>query len=312
MLATMKRVAYRGRRAYQWENELLRVTVLEEGGHVAEIFDKKTGVNPLWTPPWETIEPSTYGADTHPEYGTGPEAKLLAGIAGHNWCVDLFGPPSDDEERAGYTVHGEASIVRYDEQLRATLPLSQLKVAREMELEGNRVRFRETVENLLPFDRHIAWQEHVTLGPPFVERGVTEVDALVMRSAREGEVEFEWSDRRYPAAAVHGDYHTHLLGKGEVKVTNARLGLRIGYEWNLQDFPWLGVWEECCEREYAPWNGRTVTWGIEFGASPFAEVRYRRATRGMMWLAPTAVWLPALGQRTIEYVMTLEHIDSIL
>ncbi len=28
-----------------------RVTVLEEGGHIAEIFDKRSGVNPLWTPP---------------------------------------------------------------------------------------------------------------------------------------------------------------------------------------------------------------------------------------------------------------------
>ena len=49
------------------ENEHLRVTVLAEGGHIAGIADKKTGVNPLWTPPWTSIEPSTYDPARHPD-----------------------------------------------------------------------------------------------------------------------------------------------------------------------------------------------------------------------------------------------------
>jgi hypothetical protein len=56
----MPETVYRGRRAAVFENSQLRVTVLREGGHIAEIFDKATGVNPLWTPPWTSIEPSTY------------------------------------------------------------------------------------------------------------------------------------------------------------------------------------------------------------------------------------------------------------
>ena len=52
---------YRGRRAATIENADLRVTVLQEGGHIAEILDKAAGVNPLWTPPWPTIEPSAFG-----------------------------------------------------------------------------------------------------------------------------------------------------------------------------------------------------------------------------------------------------------
>ena len=43
---------YRGRRAAAIENNDLRVTVLEEGGHIAEILHKASGVNPLWTPGW--------------------------------------------------------------------------------------------------------------------------------------------------------------------------------------------------------------------------------------------------------------------
>lgn len=301
----MRPITYRGRKAYQWENDQLRVTVTVEGGHIAEIFHKERGINPLWTPPWPSIEPSVYSPTTHPEYGTGPEAKLLAGIMGHNWCVDFFGPPSEEEASAGYTVHGEASLVAYDENLKAHLPLSQLNVSRTMELKGNQILFTEEVENLLPFDRHIAWQEHVTLGPPFLERGVTTLEAPILRSAKLNEGEFEWKDRRYPNSTMSSDYHAHLLSKGEVKVTNPKLGLRLAYEWNLQDFPWLGIWEENFERKHAPWNGRTMTWGIEFGASPYPEYRFRRATRGMMWAAPTAVWLPAKSKRKISYQMTL-------
>src|SRR5882757_885615 len=103
----MTEVSYRGRRAVQFENDLLRVTVLVEGGHVAEIFHKPTGVNPLWTPPWPSIEPSTYSLEKHPEYGADAESKLLAGIMGHNLCLDTFGTPSPEEVAAGLTVHGE-------------------------------------------------------------------------------------------------------------------------------------------------------------------------------------------------------------
>jgi hypothetical protein len=38
---------YRGRRAAVVENDELRVTVLEEGGHIAEILDKRSGINPI-------------------------------------------------------------------------------------------------------------------------------------------------------------------------------------------------------------------------------------------------------------------------
>ncbi|MBM3758689.1 MAG: DUF4432 family protein [Acidobacteria bacterium] len=306
MLSTMRPVTFRGRRGYEWETSELRVTILAEGGHIAEIFHKKKGINPLWEPPWKTIEPSTYSPEKHPEFGRGPEAKLLSGIAGHNWCVDFFGPPSEEEARAGYSVHGEASVVAYDENLRAHLPLSQLNVQREMQLDGNRIEFTDTVENLLPFDRQVAWQEHVTLGPPFVERGVTEIDAPVLRSAKLNEGEFEWKDRKYPNSLSSSEIYTNLLTKGDVKVTNRNLGLRIAYEWNLQDFPWLAIWEENHGRTHAPWNGRTMSWGIEFGASPFPEYRFRRATRGLMWGAPTAVWLPAKAKRSIRYTMTLD------
>src|SRR5215471_2677215 len=105
--------AYRNRRAHSIETPDLRVTVLVEGGHIAEITDKRSGLNPLWTPPWPSIEPSTYDRAKHPEYGSDAEAKLLAGIMGHNLCLDLFGGPSEAEAAVGLTTHGEGSVAAY-------------------------------------------------------------------------------------------------------------------------------------------------------------------------------------------------------
>jgi len=41
------------------KNNHLRVTVLKEGGHIAEILDKPSGANPLWISSWPSIEPSS-------------------------------------------------------------------------------------------------------------------------------------------------------------------------------------------------------------------------------------------------------------
>src|SRR5580700_4954342 len=130
---------YRGRRACRIETPDLRVTVLVEGGHITEIADMQTGVNPLWTPPWPSIEPSTYDRAKHPEYGADAESKLLAGIMGQNLCLDLFGGPSDAEAAAGLTTHGEGSVAAYeitttaDEiATRASLPMAQLRFERRL------------------------------------------------------------------------------------------------------------------------------------------------------------------------------------
>jgi hypothetical protein len=92
----------------QIENESIRLTILEEGGHIAEITEKRAGVNPLWIPPWPSVEVSSWTPAHTLEYGDAPNGKLLAGIMGHSLCLDMFGPPSPEEEAAGLGLHGEA------------------------------------------------------------------------------------------------------------------------------------------------------------------------------------------------------------
>ena len=148
----MPATIFRGRHAVAIESDHLRVTVLREGGHIAEIFDKQAGVSPLWIPPWPSIEPSSYELSKHPEYGADAEAKLLAGIMGHNLCLDFFGGPSAEEAAAGLTVHGEGSVVPYEITDRAGivvskahLPLAQLNFERSIELRDRGLKIRESV-----------------------------------------------------------------------------------------------------------------------------------------------------------------------
>src|SRR5437016_9963340 len=113
MIPLMIETEFRGRRAVRIGNEWIQATVTVEGGHIAELCDKTIGINPLWAPPWPSIEVSTFSPSDE-TWGRSSESKLLCGIMGHNLCLDMFGPPSVDEEAAGITAHGEAGLVKWD------------------------------------------------------------------------------------------------------------------------------------------------------------------------------------------------------
>ena len=320
----MAETRYRGRLATSIENEHVRVTALHEGGHIAEIFDKQSGVNPLWTPPWESIEPSTYDRRKHPEYGADSESKLLSGIMGHNLCMDIFGPPSQDEAAAGLTVHGEASVARYEVTVAdgiltegARLPQAQLRIERQIRLEGRAARITETVENESITDRPIAWTEHVTLGPPFLEKGSTEFHAPVAQShvLQAGCGAFE----RYTDAPVSGGYTAYLMDPARAEAHfvawSPRRRVALAYIWSRTDFPWLGVWEENYSRQAAPWNGRTLTRGMEFGASPIPETRRQMIERGSLFGVPGFRWIPARRSVRVDYTAVIgpaDHWQDIL
>jgi hypothetical protein len=335
---------YRGRRAAVLENDVLRVTVLEEGGHIAEICDKATGINPLWIPPWTSVEPSAYDPAVHTAYGDGVDARLLAGIMGHNLCLDIFGGPSREEAMAGLPVHGEAPLVRYDlkrlgETLTcsAELPLADLEIERRLTLEGSAVRIQETVFNPSGADRPIGWTQHVTLGPPFLEKGATQFRASAARSKvfestfgsadyLASGAEFDWpmapridggsADLRlFTSAAVSSAYTAHLMDQRRdwayfvAFAPTSRLA--FGYIWRRSDFPWMGLWEENASRPQPPWNGSALTRGMEFGVSPFPESRREMIERGRLFGTPTFRWIPAATRVTVEYWATLGRADVI-
>ena len=340
----MTNAIFKGRRAANLENDFLRVTVLEEGGHIAEVLDKRTGVSPLWIPHWTSLEPSDFSPDQHSNFGTGADAKLLAGIMGHNLCLDLFGGPSPEEAVAGFTVHGEASVDRYSitessGQLvqRLTLPMAQLKFERSIQLYGQYVRIREVVENLSAMDRPLAWTQHVTLSPPFLDPATTQFRASMTRSVvsqadpgfnaylTPGK-EFSWpiaprrdggeSDlRQMHKTAPASGYTAHLADPQRAQAYfvafTPQFRLAFGYVWKRSDFPWLGIWEENCSRQASPWNGTTVTRGMEFGVSPFPETRREMVDRNRLLDAAAYKWIASHGRLDAEYWISSQVTDVI-
>ena len=77
--------------------------------------------------------------------------------------------------------------------------------------------------------------------------------------------------------------------------------LVFGYVWKQADFPWLGIWEENHSRTHAPWNGKSMTRGMEFGVSPMPETRRQMIDRGPLFGVPAYRWLPAKGRIEVEY-----------
>ncbi len=331
------------------ENERIRLTLLPGGGHIAAAELKENGVNPLWDPPWETIDTSSYDAAAHPQYGEGVEAALLSGIAGHNLCFDIFGVPSEEEAAAGLGVHGEGSSVDWAVEsgdgwvvLTADLPLAGMRFERRLELApgSGRVGISETAANLTGIDRAVGWTQHATLGPPFLDKGKTLFEVSATRSkVLEGEfapgvdrfvagAEFDWplvplargglgDMRRAVSVDVSGGYTAHLMDPAHDEAFFAAFHpgseTLFGYTWQRSDFPWLGIWEENFSRQHKPWNGRTLTCGMEFGATPFPETRREALQRGRLFGERTIGWVPARSSVTVDYALFLARAspDSI-
>src|SRR6266545_4105798 len=335
---------YRGRRAATIENAHLRVIVLEEGGHIAAITDIASGTNPLWTPHWPSIEPSQYDAKIHAIYGGGADASLLAGIMGHNLCLDIFGGPSAEEAAAGLPVHGETSVARFDIDasdtrlnMETVLSSAQLRVARRVSLDDRVVRINERVENLTATDRPVGWTQHVTIGAPFLEKGATAFRLSADRSLvypgtfgpadhLKAGAEFTWphaprrsggyADMRvYSSAPSSSAYTAHRMNVEREDAFFVAFSpaaqLAFGYAWRRADFPWVGIWEENHARPNAPWNGEALTCGFEFGVSPIPESRRDMIERGRLFDVPAFRWIPARSAVEVEYCAVLRPAASV-
>jgi hypothetical protein len=346
---------WQGREAYTLSNGLIQVLNLTGGGHIAEFrFAEGSGLptlNPLWTPPWKSMEPFQYSARSHAKrYGPLTEGKLLSGIAGHNICLDYFGPPSEEESAQGLSTHGEAPSLRWrksSERLRAGqlsltlsvhLPEAGLEFNREIGMRASEpvVYFKETVTNERKLDHFFHWTQHVTLGPPFV----TPEDSRVFMSATKGATSHDaygdkalldfWKEFQWPIApgSSGGDVDlSHCLirkGFGVVAsllldpardaqflgALNTRERLLIAYCFRRTDYPWVTIWEENCARENPPWNGRTQTRGLEFGSTPLPVTRREAFTRGPLLGTPTFATVRACSRVTTSYVAFLAHLPE--
>lgn len=186
---------WKGRGAIQLGNDLVEMTMLTGGGHIASFsFTPKSGhvsENVIWEAPWPTIDPLSPEHDELSEqYGGRPTGPFLAAYTGHALCLDCFGTPSDLEASLGIPLHGEAGIAdwncksdgtRGDLIAHAELPVAGLQVQRKIEIAAGEsvVRITEQVRNLRNVLRKIQWQQHATLGVPLVNAESSSIAASV-------------------------------------------------------------------------------------------------------------------------------------
>lgn len=276
LAASQVRVAkYQGRDVWRVESPEVRVAITQVGGHIAEIVLKgEMEINPLWLQSRPTIDATEYIPRKHEKlYGGGAAAKLLSGLMGHNLCFPYWGDPSDSEYRAGMTFHGEAGIVRWRKlseqhagrrhqiRLAADMPESKTRFTRTITLFPGQpvVYFENQAENLAALDRPIGWCEHVTVGPPFLKKGVTLFDAALTRGRRSGDTsgqEFRWPEGQAEASVNlrtlrdverSGFVNNFLVDPARefafFTTVNPEQGLLFGYLFRRAEFPWLNFWE---------------------------------------------------------------------
>jgi hypothetical protein len=128
--------------------------------------------------------------------------------------------------------------------------------------------------------------------------------------------EFTWPDapgangtaidlQIYTSRPHSSAFTTHLMDPGKSTAFfvafSPKQRLAFGYVWRQSDFPWMGIWEENRSRPHPPWNGQTVTRGMEFGVSPFPESRRQMIDRGSLFDVPAYRWIPARTRIEVEY-----------
>ena len=339
-----------GRSGFRLRADWGYVSVLEGGGHICDLnLNACTGVNPLWRPPWATIDPFKYTRAKHARtYGEPPDGRLLAGIAGHSLSFDHFGPPSPEETTAGLTTHGEAPALKWDVQKYAkspkpylqyglTLPEARIRFSRKLTLDPRNpvIYCEEEAVNLSSYDRPISWNEHVTFGPPFLEAGITWFDMPATRAkvcpasysprfSLQPDAEFTWPNAptkerrrmnlRTTPALRFGHYTAQLLNPeleiAFIAACNPRLKLLVVYAFQRADFPWVGNWEERYNRTAAPWRGKAFCRGLEFSTTPFAIPRRQTIEQGPLFGEPTYRWLPAKSKAQVRFLILLVEVPE--
>src|SRR3989442_6018860 len=212
------RIRWRGREACLVGNELVELIHLTGGGHIVDYHFRKQNynINPFWVPRWKTLEPFRFKPEKHTGiYGAPDTGRDLSGIAGHSLCLDLFGIPSPEETRFGETIHVEAGVSRWKVSLKTRkdqasllfsvrLQRAALAFTRSLLLRAGEsvIYARATVKNERKLDQFFQWQQHATLGAPFLSgdcvievpgaRGRTYPRGYEGRELLKSDTEFAW------------------------------------------------------------------------------------------------------------------------
>ncbi|MFZ0743663.1 MAG: hypothetical protein WAM85_04615 [Terracidiphilus sp.] len=339
-----------GRAGFCLHAEWGHLSAVLGGGHICQLVKRShPDLNPLWRPQWQTIDPERFSPiSDEGRFGGPPDARMLAGLAGHSLSFDYFGPPSKEEMAAGLSTHGEAPAVRWQifrefqegrpgVEYGVELPVAQIDFRRTLRIDPVHpaVYCEEKARNLARADRPISWTEHVTVGPPFLACEATLVD-MPATQARVNpasysnvmmitpDADFQWPQAPLPGGGFHDlrttpdgcylRYTVQLLdpsrAMGYTAIANPSAGLLLVYVFRRADFPWVGNWEERFYLKTAPWSGKTFCRGIEFSSTPLAAPKRQTVSQGPLFNESTYRWLPALSETTVRYMTLLVDISA--
>src|SRR5437868_6319018 len=325
---SISEMKFHGQPAWSISNGLIHLTVMAQGGHIAEMRlisgDPKASINPMWIPP-DPQPPGSY--------------------MGHLVCFPSYGPPSREESAAGLTGHGEARMVEWKKiksEANATgvtlvysadLPKTQFRMERTIHVPAGKtiVHVEESAENLLPFDRPINWMEHATVGPPFAEPGKTTLDVSATRgligAGRPGSQTLkpgssvEWPRgttvdgasvglRTFQPKPLSGTYYALRLDPARKEqffsLFHPGYHVLIGYVFPSEGYPFIADWQENGSNARA----RPPARGLEFGSSPFDEGLRKSIDRGSLFDTPTFRWIGARQRAKMEFTVFLMEIPE--
>jgi hypothetical protein len=325
------RTTFENQQAFLLSNGTLELTVLERGSIFAHLAlgDDPGKLSPLWDPVRMALEAG--------------EKLRAESVQGHFVCVDGFGGVSAQEKAAGLPFHGEAhgstfEVKAYAKNGRTTtlslttkLPITQELFTRTVRMvDGENVIYvRSELKSLLGFDRPAFWAEHATIGPPFLEPGVTVVDMSALHAMTRpydddngglphrmpSGKDFNWPEapgvstatvnlRNTPVEPGTLDHSTCLMDAARhwvfVTMLNPQKRLLLGYLFNPQEYPWTQNWE------FYPLNKQSAH-GLEFSTQPFDVPRHDVVQLNSMFGAPVYRWLPALAAIESRFLMFYTH-----
>ena len=235
---------------------------------------------------------------------------------------------------------------------------TQLLVKRKFRVEDGscQVEVTETIENLVGFQRALGRQQHVTIGAEILSEGspctfFTNCDKGKTWPVDNGKNSFfsvneefeggsiprkdghtdEWA--KFPRCDSNSDLCTMRVNPNEkhgffglvkpcTKAGEESGSVVFSYVWERAAFPWLMTWEENQCRTNAPWNGRTLARGLEFGSYCFANGRQTNVEQGKLLNTPCFEWLDAYEKKQTQFwisltvtdrpVQTVEAVKSII
>lgn len=325
--AAPPRTTFDGRPAVIVSNDKLDMTIALRGGAFAKLLrkDDPQHLSPLWDP---TAEARSAGLPAP------TDASL-----GHFVCVDGFGVPSNEEQKAGFPTHGEAhervfDIAHFDQQsgaesltLKVNLPLAHETFSRSIRMAPGEdvVYITSVLESDLDFDRPISWAEHATIGAPFLEPEVTVVDVSSKRATTRPYPASDAPTRRFASGkaftwpnipAQHGGTidgrPTPQMPPSSEDMITVVLGSQHNYAFmtmvNRRRHALFGYLVR--PSDY-PWmqdweyysNAKTVARGLEFSTQPYGMPRRQVVEMHDLLNTPTFRWLSAKSKLETRFIM---------